>query len=164
MARWGSMDGRAGSGGKTRCRSGIDRRPSGRCAARESRARCDADERVFRWQNDDAAGSFSDGNFEAGGCLAIITPPSRTRRRGTVAPPAASIASPMVMPTGNAQRDRCGDGAGHGQVLVGHGTVEPRCSSAFQRWRPPRPHLWAAAGRNHAAGDQVHEDEFVAGG
>ena len=96
--------------------------------------------------------------------LAIITPPSSTPKLETVAPPAAAITSPMVMPTGTRRVTGCSHGAGHGEVFVRHRPVEADVHQGFNVGDGCVHILGQAAGRNHASGDHVHEDELVAGG
>ncbi len=93
-----------------------------------------------------------------------MTPPRSTPKSETVAPPAAAMTSPMVMPTGT--RSVTG-------VATAPATVRYLCvtgwSSADVHQRLDIRHrsvdvLGQAAGRNDAAGDHVHQDELVAGG
>ncbi len=65
---------------------------------------------------------------------------------------------------GNAQRDRLGDRAGDGEVFVRHRLVEADVHQRLDIGDGGVDVFGQAAGRNHAAGDHVHQDELVAGG
>ena len=106
---------------------------------------------------------FVTGRSRLSAGFAIITPPSSTPISSTVAPPAASMTSPMVMPTGTRSVTGVLDRAGHSEVLMRHRLVEADVDERFNvRNGYVSTSLGKSAGRNHAARHQVDKDELIA--
>ena len=137
---------------------------SGRCG------RSAAIWRVWRWmsewscgQNDDAAGGFGDGDVEAGGGLGHHDAAEEDAeiRDGGAAGGCDDFADGDA--DGDAEGDGRADGAGDGEVFVRDGLVEADVHQGFDVGDHGVDVLGQAAGRDDAAGDDVDEDELVAG-
>ena len=120
------------------------------------------DEAVRGGQHDDAAGGLGDRNVQAGRRLGHHHAAQEHAEIVTVAPPAASMTSPMVMPTGTRSVTGVGHRAGHGEVFVRHRLIEADVDQRLDIGDGYVHILGQAAGRNDAAGDEVNQDEFIA--
>ncbi len=121
-------------------------------------------ERVLGGQHDDAAGGLGDGNVEIGCGLGHHDAAEKNAEVGNGGATGGVDDFADGDADGNAEGDGIGDGSGDGEVFVRDRTVEADVHQRFHVGDGAVDVLGQAAGRNDAAGDHVHEDEFVAGG